>query len=86
MKLSHEDILLALVRLDEAALRGHLTAIGINPPEDPTAFWIGIHRVRAQMAELPKAYRMESREWLRSINVEMAPSQILIDMKKVLAD
>ena len=71
MKLNHEQLLNALKRLDEEDLKEHLKSCGVAVPEDKKAFWIGIHRVRASMVEIPEHYRLESQRWLKTVGAPM---------------
>lgn len=70
MHFNQEELLLALKRLDEGKIRQHLKVCGINAPTDNKAFWIGIHKVRATMEELPEHYRIDSRNWLKTIGID----------------
>ena len=77
MKLNHDQLLYALKRLDEQDLKEHLKSCGVAIPDDKKAFWIGIHRVRASMPEVPEQYRNESQRWLKAVgapidNLELA--------------
>lgn len=85
MKLDHNEIMTALIRLDEEALRAHLLSCGIAPPDDPTAFWIAIHRSRAQMPDVPEAFRDESENWLKVLGLEVWAEDPVIDVRKIFA-
>ena len=71
MRLNHEQLLQALQRLDEEDLKDHLQSCGVAIPGDKKAFWIGIHRVRASMVEIPEQYRSESQSWLKAIGAPL---------------
>ena len=71
MKLNHNQLLRALTRLDEEDLKDHLESCVVTIPEDKKAFWIGIHKVRATMEEMPEAYRLESERWLQTVGAPL---------------
>lgn len=79
MNTNQTEILLALTRLDEKVIRDHLLACGITPPADDKAFWIGIHKVRATMQEIPEQFRIDSQIWLKTIGVDYKQQKFHIE-------
>jgi hypothetical protein len=56
----------ALLSMDESKIRGFMkkwsSASGIPARKD--AFWIGVHKARTAVLDLPEAERLRSHQWL----------------------
>jgi hypothetical protein len=57
----------ALLSMDEAKIRRFMTEnSGGIVPEDPSVFWIAVHKARTAAHDLPEAERLRSHQWLTS--------------------
>lgn len=54
----------AFLSMDETTIRAHCRKWHIHTPDNPVAFWAGIHKARTAITSFPREVRLLSKKWL----------------------
>lgn len=55
----------SLLSLDESKIRSFVRKWNKKElSDDPFTFWVGVHQIITSCTQLPKEFRMKSKEWL----------------------